>query len=205
MFASLLLAGVSRAPMAAEPKTSGVAVLPTTPNSPVAAADTLKSFVLPQGLRIELVAAEPEVIDPVAMRFDEQGRLWVVEMRDYPDAPAPGEPGRSRIRVLEDRDGDGRYETARTFADKLLFATGIQPWRGGVIATISGKVIYLRDDDGDGQADRQEVWFQGFAEENPQLRVNQPRFALDNQVYVNSGLRGGKVVDARPTQPRHAF
>ncbi|MBS0210873.1 MAG: c-type cytochrome [Planctomycetes bacterium] len=170
--------------------------------SPVGAEESLKNFVLPEGVRIELVAAEPEVIDPVACRFDEDGRLWVVEMRDYPDPPAPGEPGRSRIRVLEDRDGDGRYETARTFADKLLFATGILPWRGGLLATISGKVVYLRDTDGDGQADNTEVWFTGFAEENPQLRVNHPRFALDNYVYVNSGLRGGTAVSARAKDPQ---
>src|SRR5688572_31187430 len=102
----------------------------------------LTDFQLPAGYRIELVAAEPEVIDPVAIAFDQDGRLWVVEMRDYP-ALAPGAKPAGRIRVLSDRDDDGRYETAETFADGLLFPTGVQPWRGGVIATLAGEIAYF--------------------------------------------------------------
>lgn len=167
--------------------------------SPVSPRAALKQFVLHPKLRIELVACEPQVVDPVAMAFDEDGRLWVVEMRDYPNGPAKGKPPLSRIRVLEDRDGDGFYETARTFADKLLFATGIQPWKGGVIVTLAGEVVYFKDTDGDGKADVREIWFTGFAERNPQLRANHPTFALDNHIYIANGLRGGKVV-ARKTE-----
>ncbi len=166
-------------------------------SSPLSPQESLKHFHLPPGLKIELVACEPQVIDPVALRFDEDGRLWVVEMRDYPHGPAEGQPPRSRIRVLEDRDGDGFYETAQTFADKLLFVTGVQPWRGGVIVTMAGSVRYMKDENGDGWADRQETWYTGFAEQNSQLRANHPRFALDNHIYIANGLRGGAVVDAR--------
>jgi glucose/arabinose dehydrogenase len=119
---------------AAEPTTPG-------PASPLSPDDSLKHLVVADGLKVELVAAEPEVIDPVALRFDEDGRLWVVEMRDYPHPPEEGQPPKSRIRLLEDRDGDGRYETSTVFADELLFATGLQPWKGGVIVTISGKIV----------------------------------------------------------------
>src|SRR5688572_4771986 len=120
--------------------------------SPLSPADAQKAFVLADSsLRIELAAAEPEVIDPVAIRFDEDGRMWVVEMRDYPlGNPAGGEP-LSRIRVLEDKDGDGRFESAATFADKLLFATGLQPWRGGAFVTMSGRLAYMKDTAGDGK------------------------------------------------------
>jgi len=172
----------------------------TTPTvqSPLSTADSLAHFQLHPDLRIELVAAEPDVIDPVAVRFDQRGRMWVVEMRDYPNGPAEGEPPRSRISVLEDRDGDGRYETAQVFADQLLFVTGLQPWRGGVIVTLAGEVAYLRDDDGDGRADTRETWFTGFVMENPQLRANHPTLGLDHQVYVANGLRGGNVVTERP-------
>ena len=148
-------------------------------------------------LKAELVAFEPQVIDPVAMAFDEQGRLWVVEMRDYPNGPAQGKPPRSRIRLLKDQDGDGFYETGWTFADNLLFANGVQPWKGGVIVTMSGQVAYFRDEDGDGRADSRETWFTGFKEENPQLRANHPTFGLDNQIYIANGLRGGVVIAAR--------
>ncbi|HUG93206.1 MAG TPA: PVC-type heme-binding CxxCH protein [Planctomycetaceae bacterium] len=167
------------------------------PASPTSPEDALRHFELHPELRIELVAAEPDVVDPVAIRFDEDGRMWVVEMRDYPDGPAAGQPPLSRIRVLEDADGDGRYESSRVFADGLLFATGVQPWRGGVIVTFAGEVAYLKDTDGDGTADLRETWFTGFAQENPQLRANHPTFALDNHVYVANGLRGGDVIARR--------
>ncbi len=161
------------------------------------AEESLRHFQLDAGLAIELVACEPQVVDPIAIRFDEAGRLWVVEMRDYPHGPAAGEPPRSQIRVLTDEDADGRFETSRVFADKLLFPTGIQPWKGGLFVTLAGEVAYLADSDGDGRADSRETWFRGFAQENPQLRANHPRLGLDGCIYVSNGLRGGDVVDAR--------
>src|SRR5262245_56766111 len=89
--------------------------------SPLSPADAQQAFVLADSsLRIELAAAEPQVIDPVAIRFDEDGRMWVVEMRDYPlGNPQKGGEPLSRIRVLEDKDNDGRFETSNTFAEKL--------------------------------------------------------------------------------------
>ena len=122
------------------------------------------------------------------MRFDENGRMWVVEMGDYPNGPAAGERPLSRVRWLEDTDGDGRYETSRVFADGLLFATGIQPWAGGVLVTAAGELLYLADTDGDGVADVRQTWYAGFKQENPQLRANHPTFALDNRIYVANGL-----------------
>ncbi|MFN0018709.1 MAG: PVC-type heme-binding CxxCH protein [Pirellulaceae bacterium] len=173
-------------------------------NSPLSPEDSLKHFQLDPLLSIELVAAEPQVVDPVAMRFDEDGRLWVAEMRDYPLGPIKKTDGKrtekdaeplSQIKILEDKDGDGRFETATVFADKLLFVTGLQPWKGGVIVTLSGKVAYMKDTDGDGKADINETWFTGFSESNSQLRANHPTFALDNHIYVANGLRGGMVVN----------
>ncbi len=170
--------------------------------SPLSPQDALGQFQLDEGLTIELVVCEPDVVDPIAVRFDEAGRLWVVEMRDYPHGPPKGSGPLSRIRVLEDRDGDGRYESAQTFAEGLLFPTGLQPWQGGVIVTLAEQVIYLKDTDGDGHADLRELWYQGFKAENPQLRANHPRFGIDNRVYIANGLRGGTVVDPRrPQQP----
>lgn len=161
--------------------------------SPLSPEDSLKHFHLAPGLRIELVAAEPEVIDPVSIAFDEQGTLWAVEMTDYPNGPQPGQPPLSRIRALRDLDGDGRYETSRVFADKLLFATGVQPWKGGLIVTFAGEIAWFRDTDGDGMADVRQTWFTGFATGNPQLRANHPRWGLDNRIYVANGLRGGVI------------
>lgn len=161
--------------------------------SPLAPTESQKLIRLEAGLRLELVAAEPQIESPVAMTFDEDGRLWVVEMRDYPNGPPKGEPPQGRIRVLEDRDGDGYFEQSRVFAEGLLFANGLMPWRGGVLVTAAPHVIYLADRDGDGKADHREVLFEGFATENPQLRVNHPILGIDNWVYVANGLRGGKI------------
>lgn len=176
---------------------------PATPPkpSPLSPADELATFRLFPGLRMELVAAEPLIESPVAMAFDENGKLWVVEMLDYPNGPAKGQPPQGRIKVLEDRDGDGRYESGSVFADRLLFANGLLPWRGGAIVTAAPHILYLRDTDGDGKADQRDVLFEGFAEANPQLRVNHPVLGLDNWIYVANGLRGGKIVRSGKSEP----
>ena len=170
---------------------------------PLSPTEALAAFQLAEpDLKIELAAAEPEVVDPVAIRFDERGRMWVAEMGDYPLGPPTGEPPLSRIKVLTDEDADGIYEKATLFADKLSFVTGLQPWRGGVIVTLAGRIAWMKDTNNDGRMDVDETWYTGFAEQNSQLRANHPRLALDNHVYVANGLRGGVVVNKRlPNEP----
>ena len=142
--------------------------------------EAVGTFRLPEGFRIELVAAEPDVIDPVAMSFDAQGRLYVVEMRDYPYDPEP----QGRIKRLEDTDGDGRYETSTVFAEGLSLPNGVTAWKDGVLVTAAPDILYLADTDGDGRADEKTVVLTGFAATNPQLRVNGPLYGIDNWVYV---------------------
>src|SRR5437773_2459603 len=144
---------------------------PAPPRSPLTPEQARIAFRVAPGLRIELVAAEPQIESPVAIAFDEDGRLWVVEMRDYPNGPGRGKKPEGRIKVLEDKDGDGFYETSTVFADGLLFANGLMPWRRGVVVTAAPHIVYQRDTDGDGKADKHEVLYEGFAAENPQLRV----------------------------------
>ena len=153
------------------------------------------SFVLADpALTIELVAAEPEVTSPVAIAWDEDGRLYVAEMIDYPAAPASG-----RIRLLEDRDGDGRYEHATVFADGLPFPNGVMPCFGGVLVTAAPNIWFFRDRDGDGRAEEKEVVLTGFGEGNTQLRVNGLAWGLDNWIYVANGRSDGEV--RRPNDP----
>ncbi len=176
---------------------AGLALLPAAdgpaPKSPLTPDAERATFHLAPGLRIDLIAAEPQVESPVACAFDEAGRLWVVEMLDYPNGPAPGKPPEGRIKVLEDKDGDGRYETATVFADKLLFANGVLPWDGGAVVTAAPHILFLKDTDGDGRADRREVLYEGFTAGNPQLRVSHPNLGPDCWVYAANGLRGGEV------------
>lgn len=161
---------------------------------PLAAVEPLdgNSIVVANGLSIHRVASEPQIVDPIAARFDRDGRMWVVEMRDYP-VPIPGQDPTGRIRVLTDSDADGIYETAVTYIDGLDFPTGIQPWRDGVIVTLAGRVEWMRDRDHDGRCDQREVWIEGLNQGNEQLRANHPTLAADGWVYVANGLRGGTV------------
>ncbi len=168
-----------------------------TPGELRTPAESRKHFHLPPGLTIELVACEPQVQSPVAMAFDPQGRIWVVEMADYPNGPEKGKPPQGRIRILEDKNGDGFYETATTWADNLLFANGLLLWKDGAIVTAAPHVVHIRDTDGDGKADRRDVLYEGFAAQNPQLRVSHPILGPDGWITCANGLRGGKVVAAK--------
>ena len=171
------------------------------PGKPLSPQEAQKLFKIDDGLRIELVACEPQIESPVAMAFDPDGRLWVVEMRDYPNGPEKGKPPLGRIRILEDKDGDGFFETSTIWADKLLFANGLLLWKDGAIVTMAPKITHLRDTKGAGKADKEDVLYTGVAAQNPQLRVSHPILGLDGWIYCANGLRGGKVVrpdDARP-------
>ncbi len=159
------------------------------PSKPLTPQQAMASFRLADdALRIELVAAEPEVASPVAIAFDADGRIFVAEMLDYPTAQTSG-----RIRLLEDGDGDGRYETSSVFADKLPFPNGVLPWRGGVLVTAAPDIWYLSDTNGDGRADERRVLFTGFGVGNPQLRVNGLMWGLDNWVYGANGRSEGEI------------
>jgi hypothetical protein len=117
------------------------------PLSPQAA---VQNFRLSEDFRIELFLSEPQVLSPVEMVFDETGRIYVAEMLDYPDDPPPGRPARSRIRLLEDADGDGRYEKATVLADQVLQVSGLLPWREGLLVTSAPDILWMKDNDGTG-------------------------------------------------------
>jgi putative membrane-bound dehydrogenase-like protein len=160
---------------------------------PLPPEEALRTFHVPAGLKVELVAAEPLIESPVAVDFGADGRLWVCEMRDYPSGiDGEGKPG-GVVKVLEDRDRDGRYETATEFLDGLPLPTGVMAWRKGVLVCAAPQILYAEDSDGDGKADVRRVLFEGFATENPQARVNGLAYGLDNWVYGANGLIGGRI------------
>ncbi len=168
-----------------EPAAASLSRSPSSP--PRSAEETLRATRVRRGFRLEIVAAEPLVVDPVAIDWDAAGRLWVVEMADYPyGMDGKGEAG-GRVRFLEDGDGDGRYDRSTLFADGLSFPTGIMAWRRGVLVTAAPDILYLEDTDGDGSADRRDVLYTGFLPGNQQLRVNGPRWGLDNWIHCASG------------------
>ena len=146
---------------------------------PFPAREALETFQLPPGFEIELVAAEPLVADPVAAAFDGRGRLFVLEMGDYPMQSEP----QGRVVVLEDSRGGGGFDRAHVFADKLAFPTGLAPWKDGVLVAAAPDILYLPDRDGDLRADERRVILTGFNRYNPQLRVNGLLYGIDNWIY----------------------
>ncbi len=171
-------------------------------SNPLSPEDALKSFRLNEDFRIELFAAEPYVVDPVEVVFDEEGRAFAAEMLDLPDDPPPGKPARGRIRFLEDTDDDGRVDRSTIFADNLLQVTSVLPWNGGLLVTAAPDILYLKDTDGDGKADVRKVLFTGFALVNPESRITNLRFNIDNWIYAsNNGQRGSIIFPERPASP----
>jgi putative membrane-bound dehydrogenase-like protein len=169
------------------------AAVDAEPKAPLSPDQALRSFRLKPGLTIELVAAEPLVVDPVAIDFGADNRLWVCEMHDYP-AGLDGKytPG-GRIKVLEDTNEDGRYDKATTFLDGLPFPTGVMAWRQGVLVCAAPQILYAEDTNGDGRADLRNVLYEGFRTENYQARVNGLTYGLDNWIYGANGLIGGQI------------
>ena len=164
-------------------------------------SESVHALQVAAGYRVHCVAFEPQVIDPVTVRFDHSGTMWVVEMRDYPTGPVDGGDFNGQVKRLRDLDGDGVYENAAVFASGLCFPTGVQPWRDGAIVTLAGEIRFFRDLDGDGRSDTSELWFSGFTEDNEQLRANHPTLAADGRVYVAGGLRGGRIRSRHPDWP----
>ncbi len=145
-------------------------------------------------LIVELVAAEPLIVDPVAMAFDARGRLFVVEMRGFQQGPdAKGIPGLGRVRMLEDRDGDGVFDSATTFTDGLYYATAIMPVHGGVLVGCAPDLLFYSDTNGDGVAEMRHTLFTGFGTGNHEQLVNTFQWGLDNWVHACSGGNGGTI------------
>lgn len=163
--------------------------------------DAQNALQVRSGFVVQPVASEPLVTDPVSARLDYRGRLWVVEMPDYPLGPPDGAAPSGRIKILRDSDRDGRYDQATIFADNLVFATGVQPYRDGAFVTLAGQIVFMRDKDDDGQSDETSVLFTGFTAQNQQLRANHPTLGPDGMVYVAGGLRGGAIESVSELYP----
>ncbi len=160
---------------------------------PLSPEASLKAMRARPGFKVELVASEPLIADPIAFDWSADGRLWVLEMGDYPlGVDGQGAPG-GRLRVLTDTDGDGRYDTAVTFLDKLSCPEGLHVWRNGVVVIAGKDLFYAEDTNGDGVADVREVLFTGFSEGNQQHRANGFTYGLDGWLYGANGESDGNV------------
>jgi putative membrane-bound dehydrogenase-like protein len=157
---------------------------------PVEPADVLKTFEVLPGVRIELVAAEPLVVDPIAMAFDENSRLFVVEMRGYSE---DADKNLGRIRLLEDTDGDGRFDKSTIYIDGLSWPTAVTCWDGGVFIAAAPDIWWAKDTDGDGKADIRKRVFTGFGRGNVQGLVNTFKWNFDNRIEGVTSSAGGSI------------
>lgn len=169
---------------------SGESLLPR--RLPLSPEESATLWEIDGDYELELVASEPLVSDPVDIAWDEDGRLFVAEMRDYPLPAGEGE-FLSRIRLLEDSDGDGKMDKASTWADDLDHVQGLLPMNGGLLATTRTAILFLQDSDGDGTADVRKPLFRTNEPRHNQLQVSSPRWGVDNCIYLSNGLDGKEI------------
>ena len=164
------------------------------PRSP---EESLKAIHLKEGFTAALVATEPLVQDPIYIDWDAQGRLWVVEMGDYPFHDYNGVTHSGRVKMLTDENGDGVMDKATLFLDGLKYPTGLAFWKNGVFVASVPSVLFCEDTDGDGRCDRRTEILTGFREGNPQHLVNGFAWGLDGWLYGGNGDSGGTVTEVR--------
>ena len=162
------------------------------PGPALSPQEAIAKMSVPPGFKVELVACEPMLVNPVAMTFDERGRVWVTESFEYPRRE-PG-PGRDRVKILEDTDGDGRMDKSTIFAEGLNIPSGIAIGYGGVWVANSPDILFLKDTNGDDKADTQEVVVTGFGREDTHELPNSLTWGPDGWLYgLNGVFNPGRV------------
>lgn len=156
------------------------------PGPPLSPEAAMKRMTVPPGFNVELVASEPDIMNPVAMTFDERGRIWITESFEYPRRE-PG-PGRDRVKVLEDTDGDGKADKFTVFAEGLNIPSGIAVGYGGVWVANSPDILFLQDTNGDGKADKREVVVTGFGRTDTHELPNSFTWGPDGFLYALNGV-----------------
>jgi mono/diheme cytochrome c family protein/glucose/arabinose dehydrogenase len=150
--------------------------------------EAMKAMTLPKGFKVELVASEPMIEAPVAMSWDDQGRLYVCEMRGYMnDQNGAGEDQPlGRISRLEDVDGDGKMDKATVFVDKLVMPRSVTALGDGVIVAEPPNLIWHHDTDGDGVSDKSEVIADNFGAKGgqPEHMANSLTMMQDNWLWA---------------------
>ncbi len=187
--------------LAVDPSPTTNATTPPTTNvdysgylpriGPIEPGVTLESFEIATGYGLQLVASEPLVRDPVAMSFDQWGRMYVVEMCDYSEQ---GDERLGNVRRLTDSNQDGQYESSTVFADGLSWPTAVICYDGGVFVGAAPDIWFIKDTDVDGVADIRKRVFTGFNRTNVQGLLNSFTWGLDCRIYVQTSSSGGTIV-----------
>ena len=163
---------------------------PVTFQLPLSVKGSRERTQVAPDLRLELFAAEPDIAKPIFMAWDERGRLWVAESRDYPHDVKPDGFGSDSIKICEDTDGDGRADKFTVFADRLNIPTSFTFARGGVIVAQPPRFLFLKDTDGDGRADVREEIMTGWGVNDTHAQANNLHYGIDNWIHGCVGYSG---------------
>ena len=157
---------------------------PVKYQAPLSPKDSMRYTQVPADFDLQLFAAEPDIVKPIYMAWDERGRAWVVEARDYPHGlVAEGEPGQDSIKICEDTDGDGKADKFTVFADKLNLATSIVFLNGGILVSEARHMLFLKDTDGDGKADVRQAILPGWGTGDTHAQQSNLGRGFDNWLY----------------------
>lgn len=165
---------------------------PVTFQHPFSPKGSIERTQVAPDLRLELFASEPDIGKPIALGWDERGRCWVAETRNYPHEVRADGKGEDRLRICTDTDGDGRADTFVTFAEGLNLPTSFTFARGGVIVAQSPRFLFLKDTDGDDRADVREVLMEGWGISDTHAQANSLHYGHDNWIYGCVGYSGFK-------------
>ena len=162
----------------------------TQMQAPLSPEESARHIVVQPGFSVQLWAAEPQIVKPIALAWDERGRLWIAETVDYPnDQQKPGE-GRDRIKICEDTDGDGKADKFTIFADKLSIPTSLCFANGGLIVIEGGHTLFLKDTTGDDVADERRILFAGWGMEDTHATASNLRPGYDGWIWGTVGYSG---------------
>lgn len=169
------------------------------PGPALSPAEAIAKMVVPEGFSVELVASEPDIVNPVSMTIDERGRFWITESFEYPRREAG--PGKDRVKILEDTDGDGKADKFSVFMEGLNIPSGIAVGHGGVWIANSPDILFVQDTDGDGKADHSEVVVTGFGRDDTHELPNSLTWGPDGWLYGLNGVFNPAHVTYGPENP----
>lgn len=152
--------------------------------------ESMSLIQVPAGFGLQLFAAEPDIVNPIYMNWDEKGRLWVIETVDYPNQIKTDDKGDDRIKILEDTDGDGKADKFTIFAEKLNIPTSFTFVNGGIIVSQAPSFVFLKDTDGDDKADVRKELLTGWGKSDTHAQASNLRYGLDNMIWGVVGYSG---------------